>query len=353
MFTRVRSERAELGRGVRIAETPGECLATTPQVAVVDRRRLAHAARLEQQCPELAGRLGPVDAGGLGCEAARLHGVRRAAPVGEYAFAEIHGLAHVEQCVALAVEAIDARGLGQFVGERRRQLRRQHGAARHVLEGAFDLRGRPARTQTAPELPQRHCVRQRAMARGARQVVIGDQRVEIVPRELRIEAPRQLHRAREARVEGAPEARELPPHEAVVEARVVRDEQAPLEPARELVRHVRKARRALERRGVDAGQVLYGGRQARAGVDQRRPGFLVALAVREHDPELHDPVIQRMPTRRLDIDERERAIEQRGHDRSSQVVFSSVYLSKACSDLSRPIPDCLKPPNGTVMSSAS
>ena len=39
--------------------------------------------------------------------------------------------------------------------------------------------------------------------------------------------------------------------------------------------------------------------------------------------------------------------------RSSQVVFSSVYFSSACSDLSRPMPDCLKPPNGTVRSSAS
>ena len=36
-----------------------------------------------------------------------------------------------------------------------------------------------------------------------------------------------------------------------------------------------------------------------------------------------------------------------------QVVFSSVYLSIACSDLSRPLPDCLTPPNGTVMSSLS
>ena len=41
------------------------------------------------------------------------------------------------------------------------------------------------------------------------------------------------------------------------------------------------------------------------------------------------------------------------HDRSIQVVLSSVYLSIACSDLSRPLPDCLKPPKGTVMSSAS
>ncbi len=38
---------------------------------------------------------------------------------------------------------------------------------------------------------------------------------------------------------------------------------------------------------------------------------------------------------------------------SIQVVLSSVYLSNACSDLSRPVPDCLNPPNGTVMSSAS
>src|SRR5262245_18132509 len=41
------------------------------------------------------------------------------------------------------------------------------------------------------------------------------------------------------------------------------------------------------------------------------------------------------------------------HDRSTHVVLSSMYLSRACSDLSRPMPDCLKPPKGTVMSSAS
>src|SRR5690606_9556927 len=36
-----------------------------------------------------------------------------------------------------------------------------------------------------------------------------------------------------------------------------------------------------------------------------------------------------------------------------QVALSSVYLSKACRDLSRPLPDCLKPPNGAVMSPPS
>src|SRR6476660_2392662 len=36
-----------------------------------------------------------------------------------------------------------------------------------------------------------------------------------------------------------------------------------------------------------------------------------------------------------------------------QVVFSPVYLSRACSDRSRPNPDCLKPPNGVCALSAS
>gem|GEM_PF-6949984 len=36
-----------------------------------------------------------------------------------------------------------------------------------------------------------------------------------------------------------------------------------------------------------------------------------------------------------------------------QVVFISVYFSKACKDLSLPLPLCLKPPKGTVMSSSS
>src|SRR5690349_408502 len=33
----------------------------------------------------------------------------------------------------------------------------------------------------------------------------------------------------------------------------------------------------------------------------------------------------------------------------TQVVLISVYLSMACSDLSRPKPDCLKPPKGELI----
>ena len=60
------------------------------------------------------------------------------------------------------------------------------------------------------------------------------------------------------------------------------------------------------------------------------------------------------PGRRADLDLVEGNVAVAAHcEMSIHVVLSSVYLSKACSDLSRPVPDCLKPPNGTVMSSAS
>ena len=36
-----------------------------------------------------------------------------------------------------------------------------------------------------------------------------------------------------------------------------------------------------------------------------------------------------------------------------QTVFSAVYLSKECSDRSRPKPDCFIPPNGVIAESAS
>src|SRR6201999_1053249 len=48
------------------------------------------------------------------------------------------------------------------------------------------------------------------------------------------------------------------------------------------------------------------------------------------------------------------AVSQESEDYSaSQVVFSPVYLSRACSDRSRPNPDCLNPPNGVWALSAS
>ena len=62
------------------------------------------------------------------------------------------------------------------------------------------------------------------------QPVAVDQAVQVVARVLRVQAPRQLYRAQRARLEAQAGALERVAQEAVVEARVVRDEDAPLEP---------------------------------------------------------------------------------------------------------------------------
>ena len=41
-----------------------------------------------------------------------------------------------------------------------------------------------------------------------------------------------------------------------------------------------------------------------------------------------------------------------GHS-ATHVVLSSVYFSRACTDLSRPLPLCFTPPKGTVISPSS
>src|SRR5262249_32617918 len=66
--------------------------------------------------------------------------------------------------------------------------------------------------------------------------------------------------------------------------------------------------------------------------------------------ELPDQEVGKAPRRAGEEAQLARAGAVGVQDRSSQVVFSSVYFSSACSDLSRPMPDCLKPPNGTVRS---
>ena len=86
------------------------------------------------------------------------------------------------------------------------------------------------------------------------------------------------------------------------------------------------------------------------------PGAL-ARPERTASGELADQQIREAPGSAREKAQRRRSRRCRRRqcpqDRSSQVVFSSVYFSSACSDLSRPMPDCLKPPKGTVMSSAS
>ena len=90
------------------------------------------------------------------------------------------------------------------------------------------------------------------------------------------------------------------------------------------------------------------------------PGFTrlchsksTAIALGADDGDVDDAMHARRAACRFDVDEGHGRVGGNVQLSSIHVVLSSVYLSKACNDLSRPMPDCLKPPNGTVMSSAS
>src|SRR5260370_24579493 len=83
-----------------------------------------------------------------------------------------------------------------------------------------------------------------------------DQAVEVVARMLGIEPPRELHRAQRPRQVLQARALELAPQEAVIEARVVRDEQAALEPLVELAGELGETRRGGEHLVADAGERL-------------------------------------------------------------------------------------------------
>ena len=94
------------------------------------------------------------------------------------------------------------------------------------------------------------------MPRFAGQAVALDQAVEVMPRRAGIEPARQAHRAERLRQVLDAGAVELAPQEAIVEARVVRDEDAPGEPLVELVGDLREARRRVDHVLRDAGERL-------------------------------------------------------------------------------------------------
>ena len=109
------------------------------------------------------------------------------------------------------------------------------------------------------------------MARVTIHAMAFEQRIEIVARVLRIELAREFHRAQHLRVEGHTAAAELVFQKAVVEARVVRNEQLALQALQQIALDVGKGWRRSHHRVVDAGQRLNHRRYAHAGIDQCGP----------------------------------------------------------------------------------
>ena len=344
----------EPGLPAIVPDRPGPVFAGPAQPAVVNGLQFADQARLEQQRAELTRRLGPLDVPHLRRESLRLGIAPCGHEVGQHAFAQVVGLADIDQRARLAEEPVHARRLGQLVHELGRNLRGQRRSARDRFERRVEsLRG-PLCPHRAPELRQHLGIRQRPVPRRAGQPVPRDHGIQVVASPVGIEMPGQTHGAGHGRGVGAPCTTHLGTQEAVVETDVVGDETPSREASLDLRGDILETRRVSDHLVADAGEHLdrWGDRSSR--VDQRTPlPFDLALAHAD-DRDLGDAMPCGMSAGGFDVHEGDRRIKGwHAQDRSIQVVFNSVYLSKACSDLSRPMPDCLKPPKGTVMSSAS
>ena len=228
------------------------------------------------------------------------------------ALAQIAALADIERKRIQAVEQIDAGRLRQRVERIGRELRRQAGNPEHAL--AQPPRSRPRRCRGRAPATNAHSARASPSARWRPSIgkrVALDHAVEIVPLGVRKHPARQLDGAQHARAEAAVEARERVLQKAVVEARVVRDEQRAGGARGDLVRD------GVERRGVahhrvgDAGQRLNGAgnrhaRDSRASTIRDTSGAPPAgSAVTRTMPDLGDRIAVGRGSRRLEVDEGE------------------------------------------------
>ena len=153
----------------------------------------------------------------------------------------------------------------------------------------------------------RRAARDRRFQRVAR-----DHRIEAVPDSLRIQPPRKPHRAQHVRGEGDLHAPELVLDEAVVEARVVRDEQVAFQARANFGGELRECGRSSHHRIRDPRERLdFLGNRA-AGVHERGPLFGELALLHAHDPDLGDPIAGRRRPRGLEVDEGDRWREHAG-----------------------------------------
>ena len=116
-----------------------------------------------------------------------------------------------------------------------------------------------------------------------------DQTVEVVPRGAGEQAPRQLDRAQHLGGERLAQPSEFVLQKTVVEARVVGNEDAARDPARNLAGDAGKRRCVGNHRIGDSGERLNGGRDAALGIDQAAPLGSTA-AVDPDDTDFGHPV---------------------------------------------------------------
>src|SRR5438046_2518858 len=311
---RVGIDLARLGQAQALeVEDEAAQLAGLAQLAVVRGRKLLHQPRLGQQRAELAGSAPPIDAPDFARQLHLLLGADVVREVREDPRAHGHALADIEWRPACPVEEVDAGRLRNGVDRRALEMRRQGRLASDLARRhRHDLLAVRALGETQ-ELPQRLGVGAGAVPGRAGEPVALDQAVQVVARMPGLEPPRELHGAQRLRQVLQAGALELAPQEAVIEARVVRDEQATVEPLVELGGERGETRRGGDHLVADAGERLDSGLDAGFGVDQRRPlgGGLEAVHLQYRD--LGDAIAGRMRAGGLEVDDRERRVPQHGY----------------------------------------
>ena len=287
---------------------------------VVQRQELLHQARFLQQGAQLARGLVDLDPLDLARDA---HVVRRAVVAGEMgtdAIAQVDALADVDRKVVHAVETIDAGAFGQSLERVGCELRRQARDLEEPLHRGLDLVGFALAVEHLDEAPHRARIAQRGMAPGAHravrrdrvlQPVTRDERVQPVADGLRIELARQAHGAQHVRRELHLQAAELVLDEAVIEARVVRDEDVALEALEHLAAQFGEGWRAAHHLVGDAGEDADVLGDAAFRVHQRGP-LVHELAVGDaHDADLGDAVPGGSGPRGLEVHEGDGRCEHR------------------------------------------
>ncbi len=160
----------------------------------------------------------------------------------EHAAAQVAALADVQQRAAFAAEQVHARAFRQVVGEVRRQVRRQARLAQRRRRPPACIASAPRSRSIAASSAGSTCASPSARwraphARPKRSISVSRLWRACSRDRARATAARCTAPARE---NVSPSAAELAAQEAVVEARVVRDEQPALEPAPHLARARRR-----------------------------------------------------------------------------------------------------------------
>ena len=271
-------------------QTPRAQLIAAPQAAVVNRLPLLDQLGLFQQSPHLALGLDPVNAAHLLRQAHLLGQAVVRAEVRQDALTQVVGLADVQRQIVVPVEEVHPVPLWHGIQQSRIEMRGPTAAPRQLRHRLANHVGFKLPPKHLPELPQHSRIGQGAMPGRHVQAVPLDQGIQAVLGMLRVQLPRQFHRAQHRRFEIQPKPLELIFQKAVVKPRVVGHKQAAMQTAQHLVGQLGKRGRRGHHVIGDASQSLDETGNGCLRVDQARPLAHLAFLVDLHDADFRDAI---------------------------------------------------------------